>query len=434
MNELNLKSRETLRAALGAMEQSAPVAADLESYRPRRRSVRPLRKLSMGVAVALAVVVPTLVVPIQVPSVTVAPSDSPNPSVPAFVIDEASPMAGVEVFNVLGEAEGRLYINSHRDGQEWVVSWDPTADVHEYVLSLGPLDNALSVVAVEDEVAVLVRRGIDGSREHHSVVYVRDGDVWTESLVSDADFRHLVGDGPVVLGLEHDWERGVTRAWTSADLETWTEAGSFNGSVSQVIWSGDQFVAVGGSALFPQLDNLRPAIWVSSNGGDWSREDIQSKPWRLRLNDGLEYVVALPDGSVLAGVGAQAWQLTGTWPPIDPGEAGTLIYRNDGSDWAREYWDDVIIYNAVEYDGGVLGFGKRSNVPLSEFVIDGSRYRTVDVQEGNVIGWTTDLETWQLDSGPAVGVMYPLEGKLVGQIYVGNLCCRSQLATLTELP
>lgn len=434
MNELNLKSRETLRVALGVMEQSAPVAADLETYRPRRRSVRPLRKLALGLALGLAVLLPTLLVPIQVPSVSVAEGAAVRTAMPALSLEYPQSTLGLAEVGVVGERRGLIYLTSFDEDGFKVTTWDPGEDrIHELV-QLGLGDRLTGVIEGTDGVGLTIVRFSDAAVRSQAVL-VNGSAGWEEYDLPSGDISQIYDGGPAIVAFDYDWERDRTTVWQSDDLKAWSENATFDGAVRDVTWTGSQFVAVGGSsAAFLSLESKRPAIWTSFDGIVWNREDIPSKPWRLRLSDGLEYVVSLPDGSVLAGVGAQAWQLTGTWPPVDPGEAGTLIYRDDGMGWVREYWDDTIIYDAVEYNGGVLGFGKRSGIRPTDAVVDGLRVPAFDVQEGNVVAWTSDLATWQVEDGPAVYVMLPLEGMLAGEVLVGTLCCQSQLATLAEQP
>jgi hypothetical protein len=177
------------------------------------------------------------------------------------------------------------------------------------------------------------------------VVTSLDGETWTaRSTGTSADLTSIASSADVVVMTQY----GTSTVFTSSDLVTWTprDAGpSAASGLSSIIWTGDEFVAVGG------------AIVTSTDGASWTARAPGTPYWLSGVAQG---------GAQLVAVGGYG------------GLVGQVVTSQDGVTW-------------TEHDLTTAGF-------LRAVTHDGARFVAVGDNSTFV---SSDGTTWTATSGPA---------------------------------
>jgi hypothetical protein len=171
------------------------------------------------------------------------------------------------------------------------------------------------------------------------------------------------GDSVIVaVGVGHKVGEVYVAVWISSDGYTWTLLDdAFGGPgpqlISQVTWSGSEFIAVGWSGV-------SAAVWTSSDGVTWVRVPHDATVFGGTLQDELriESVVALESGVVAVG------HIRNN---SDLGDAAIWV-SDDGVAWTRLF-DEALLGGpgqqmmaaVVAFDGGLVAVGRggESTVP-----------------------------------------------------------------------
>ena len=282
-------------------------------------------------------------------------------------------------------------------------SLDGGADWTE-VLAVGGEGIVVDLAADGDVVvALLSGQVVDGP----SVLYRSNdaGETWQRSVlpvpngldpVNVAVTAVAVGERVLVAGFT--WHQSADEAvaeeangyrswvWTADGDGSWAVVEvAAQGHIQDLAWSGEIFVAVGGS-LHPTdpHDNEALAVWTSTDGRLWVTMAVPQPPDGIRTSDGLESVAIGPDGSIVAHTPAQEWSVITVGGDaveqateaelralIESGgafreatTAGTaIVYSADGAEWHGSYLDGRVIAAAVGTPWGFAAAAVPVNPP-----------------------------------------------------------------------
>ncbi|MDF1595582.1 MAG: hypothetical protein P1T08_05740 [Acidimicrobiia bacterium] len=201
------------------------------------------------------------------------------------------------------------------------------------------------------------------------------------------------GSGLVAVGMEWEGSSADAASWTSTDGITWERVSSdeavFGGPQNQVMWAvvpaGPGLVAVGqgGDGAGESGPGQPAAVWVSTDGRDWSRV-----PEQAALLSG--YPAGGPgtgdwarmDDVIVGGSGLVAVGRVGKCPELlSPCTGDAAIWTSaDGVTWERSTVEQAV---GIPFDHifGVSSFGDR-------LVATGSGL-AADVQLGPAVVWTS---------------------------------------------
>ncbi len=141
----------------------------------------------------------------------------------------------------------------------------------------------------------------------------RDGSHWsrvpTEPAFAGAEMGRVMGTGSSLVATGSDNPTGTAKTeppiWHSTDALHWTRAstpltpGTDSFQMAGVLWTGSEFVVVGGE----ELGNLHFA-WTSSDGQSWARTDV-SLAWPGSERGYLRDLASSGSTMLLFGPGAQ---------------------------------------------------------------------------------------------------------------------------------
>jgi len=172
----------------------------------------------------------------------------------------------------------------------------------------------------------------------------------------------------------------------SIDGDSWTTE-PFPGQVHKVIWTGNNFLALGKGM----------EIWRSDDGVDWQSESLPQVRSLFKYPGGIS-----SNGTtdvVTGSLGGYLW----SWPYIwvkQPGENWTLVYRGGAGSRLRDVasnrgsfvitTDHTSIYRGGYENGGLEWEWVDASQPVREVVSTGSEY----VAFGNRVERSTDGRSW----------------------------------------
>jgi hypothetical protein len=190
------------------------------------------------------------------------------------------------------------------------------------------------------------------------------------------------------------WTSSNGRSWTRVPHDDATFGGPGNQNISDVIWTGTQFVAVGADTSGGDADG---AVWVSVDGTTWTRVTHDETVFGGSANQAMLAVATGPSGIVAVG---QTTYISD--PPADFNDPAAW-WSGDGITWQRmalmepggeafgQRVDDVILDYPGRPDDPEIPYGLTISIAVG---FDGSK-------PGACGYWTvwTVLDTLQSTSG-----------------------------------
>lgn len=226
------------------------------------------------------------------------------------------------------------------DGVTWTVITDgpgmATDEQDQFVRTVEPLPGGGFIAAGWDA-------AVDGV-EDLMVWLSDDGLTWTlatraSAITSAAEFAQDigVGDGVIVVvgragGSLGSSARAVPAFWYSDDGgSSWNLAdapATGNGSVTEVLWDGDRFVAAGSIRTDA---GARPAMWESSDGRSWTTvpaPDAEHTAIQALILTDAGLIAAGPHGEASNGLDLVMWVSDGdTWQQVAGVPGGEWLNR-----------------------------------------------------------------------------------------------------------
>jgi hypothetical protein len=219
--------------------------------------------------------------------------------------------------------------------------------------------------------------------------------------------REVAAAETSLVAVENQYVEFAGRFWTWTESTSWVETtpdasgGQFSGvHLNDVVWSGDQFVAVGarrdGDFRVPPTGTS----WVSTDGRTWE----ESVPTEAMNGVTLAAVASLPDGTFVAIGDAASPEAT---------EVTAVVFTSpDGLSWtpASEPFPASLVWpvgDLLEVPGGVVAFGGSDIWSTS----DGIRwaeagsleapFATVAAMGDEIVVFTSDYEhlSWAIQRG-----------------------------------
>lgn len=195
----------------------------------------------------------------------------------------------------------------------------------------------------------------------------------TDAAISSDRFVVLGPHGVWVSATGNDWEFvEVLDVDLDSPMRTWNQ-------LSEVTWTGDDFVIAGGvvDAELPDASDHDIAFWRSVDGGNWAEPVVVAVDASIRTSDGAEHIVADGNGRALSLTPTQQWE--DGRPNAD--DRGTLVAVGDtDGGFTAEHLADWILYDAFAFDNGFLAAGVREGQPTEPrflFTVDGRSWTDV---------------------------------------------------------
>jgi len=233
-----------------------------------------------------------------------------------------------------------------------------------------------------------------------------DGLIWTPRMYGGSnlgEYNGLAWNGSLIVAVNHNKNGSNPTTgliYTSPDGVSWTQRQVTPLALHDVVWTGAQFVAVGGGTLNGGLQ-YQPEVWTSSDGLTWTQQVV--------VVNGELWSVAW-DGSQLVAVGNQQANTLGllmtspdgiTWTPQTVGGfmgsynvkwvggqfvvygSGGVFSSTDGINWFAQpgstYTVDITPQPVVSYSELAMYAALRNYVLSSSVIIQGTRAAKVDL-------------------------------------------------------
>jgi hypothetical protein len=196
-------------------------------------------------------------------------------------------------FVAVGGSRGHGCIATSSDGKSWV---DRTESIDS--------NTALLTDVVRTEEMFVAIGSVNQGRLGITSVLLSstEGEQWTHQSGPNEFLVDLAWNGTSLIAVGGLARQGAVFTFTAPDTTTWTESGGdLKKPLRSVIWTGAQFVAVGGEG----------GVAISPDGVTWSEQrsggfqDLLSAAWNGSV------LVAVGDGVMLTSVDGVRWQEPG---------------------------------------------------------------------------------------------------------------------------